>query len=154
MDKWRDSGIWKDYTAFFGGSFRYTKDFLLCSPEFIHASWSKFCLAGPNSTSEGRTVIYIMAMNFKKKRLFEDIHCISFSSHGITGYITTQKLYKYASPINVNQSHIRKYKKVDSKCLPHFIHTTVRKRWNLKCWRWFYSYDKVLFQSEDRHLSN
>lgn len=91
-----------------------------------------------------------------KKRLFEDIHCISFSSHGITVYITTQKLYKYASPINVNQSHIRKCKKVDSKCLPHFVHTctTVRKIWNLKCWRWFYSYDKVLFQSEDRHLSN
>lgn len=90
----------------------------------------------------------------KKKRLFEDIHCISFSSHGITGYITTQKLYKYASPIKVNQSHIRKCKKGDSKCLPHFIHTTVRKIWNLICWRWFYSYDKVLFQSEDRHLSN
>lgn len=47
----------------------------------------------------------------KKRRLFEDIHCISFNSHGITGYITTQKLYKYASPINVNQSHIRKCKK-------------------------------------------
>lgn len=110
----------------------------------------------------GRTEFYFGRKNchihhgyeLKKRRLFEDIHCISFSSHGITGYITTQKLYKYASPIKVNQSHIRKCKKVDIKCLPHFIHTTVRKIWNLKCWRWFYSYDKVLFQSEDRHLSN
>lgn len=70
----------------------------------------KFCLAGPNSTSEGITVIH---HGYElKKTLFEDIHCISFSSHGITVYITTQKLYKYASPINVNQSHIRKCKKL------------------------------------------
>lgn len=149
MDKWRDSGIWKDYTAFFGGSFRYTKDFLLCSCILVEI------LFGRTEFYFGRKNCHIHhGFELKKKRLFEDIHCISFSSHGITGYITTQKLYKYASPINVNQSHIRKCKKVDSKCLPHFIHTTVRKIWNLKCWRWFYSYDKVLFQSEDRHLSN
>lgn len=67
MDKWRDLGIGKDYIVFFGGLFRYIKDFLLCFWEFIYVFWWKFCLVGLNFILEGRIVIYIMVMNLKKK---------------------------------------------------------------------------------------